>query len=65
MQYNSNAYYMVMISAAALKNVRSHKVQLKFYVWWVIVGVTILYKPLIYSRSVRVLSLYRVSLCPV
>jgi hypothetical protein len=29
--YNSNAYYIVMISAAELKNVRSHKMQLTFY----------------------------------
>lgn len=33
MHYNSNAYYILMISAAELKNVRSHKVQLEFYAW--------------------------------
>jgi len=31
-QYNSNAY-IIMFSAAELKNVRSHKVQLKFNAW--------------------------------
>jgi len=49
--YNSNAYYIVMISTAELKNVRSHKMQLKCYAWCIIVGVTIVYKHLIYSRS--------------
>jgi len=42
-----------MISAAELKNVKSHKVQLKLYVWYIIVGATIVYKHLIYSRSIR------------
>jgi hypothetical protein len=41
--YNSNANYIVMISAAELKNVRSHKMQLKFNAWFIVVGVTIVY----------------------
>jgi hypothetical protein len=51
--YNSNTYYIVMISAAELKDVKSHKMQLKFCAWYIIVGATIVYKHLIYSRSIR------------
>jgi hypothetical protein len=42
-----NTYYITMISVAELKNVRSCKMLLKFYAWYIVVGFALLYKHLV------------------
>jgi len=45
--YNTNTYYITMISVAELKNVRSCKMLLKFYAWTIVVGFALVYKHLV------------------
>jgi hypothetical protein len=51
--YNSNMYYIIVVSAADLKNIRSQKMWLQFYMFPIWLGFTTAYKNILsYSWSV-------------